>query len=440
MLVIHLENDKIGNMSTSIMPRWAWITLFITTILSTALITFFLVSLSKEQMILPAKNELSNFQTERPVEATVEILPTFTASPTQTLTPTIMPSNTVATFTPTIVATNIEVTTPPTEQPTIVAESVDAEGCPPPEGWVAYTIQQGDTLFAFQLGANRAGNPTTVDEIMLANCIDTTFLQVDQVIFLPEGAAENAPPSEPVAPALPAGISRTANCPCTLTIQPGWRLEQIADEINRIPVAFSGADFLAVTGKGSTLPARSFLTSVPAGSGLEGFMLPGSYTLQNDTTAIALRDMILDAFEANAAPIINSAQGMTPYEAVILASIIQREAGDPNEQRLVSSVFHNRRATGRAFAATVTIQYALGHSGNWWPRLQQGQTSLDSPYNTYRYAGFPPTPISNPSISALQAAVNPAQTDYLYFTGNCRGSGNAYAATYEQHLANVECR
>lgn len=436
-------------MNTLALPRWAWITLFITTTVSTTLMVGLLLFASNQTTQETAELEpITKGHENRPVDAVVAVLPTLTLSTTNTPMPTT--TNTPAQPPPvqsTETSTRLPetndlktVNTPLLNTPTVVANESEANGCLVPEGWVAYTVQQGDTLFAFQLGASRAGNPATVDEIMLANCTDTTLLQLGQVLYLPVGAADNAPSSEPAAPALPAGVSRTANCPCTLTIQPGWRLEQIADQINRIPVAFSGADFLAVTGKGSTLPARDFLASVPAGSGLEGFMLPGSYTLQNDTSAIGLRDMVLDAFGNNAAGIIAGAQGMTPYEAVILASIIQRESGDANEQLLVSSVFHNRLATGRAFAATVTIQYALGYAGDWWPRLQSGQTGIDSPYNTYRFPGFTPTPISNPSLSALQAAVSPAQTDYIYFTGNCRGPGNVYAATYEEHLANVECR
>lgn len=430
-------------MKTRSLPRWAWITLFITTALSTAIISVFLIVLGEKdtnQVVEPDTTQ--NINPQRPVAGVVELLPTFTPSATHTALPTL-------THTPTATIVTTVATTPPAtpQTPTLTSPtltpievSVIVDDCLIPEGWVAYTIQQGDTLFAFQLGANRAGLSTTVDEIMLANCSDTTLLQVGQVIYLPAGAADNAPSSEPAAPALPAGVSRTASCPCILTIQPGWRIEQIADEINRQPVAFSGADFLAMAGHGSTLPARDYLAGVPSGAGLEGFMLPGSYTLQNDTTASGFRDMVLDAFGVNAAGIVSAAQGMTAYEAVILASIIQRESGDPNEQRLVSSVFHNRRATGRAFSASVTVQYIFGRSGDWWPRLQSGQTDTDSPYNTYIYAGFPPTPISNPSLSALQAAVSPAQTDYLYFTGNCWGTGNAYAATYEQHVANVACQ
>lgn len=428
-------------MDTKWLPGWAIGILIIIFIITAIVVIIGLVLLQEG-----ATNEQPISSTsigQRPIRSTVEVLPTITPSPSAnpSASPTASPSPS-----PTLTAspsTTSEAATP-SPAPSLVAQETSedaANDCPPPEGWEAYTVQQGDTLFAFQLGANRAGNPASVDEILAANCLNSSFLAVNQFLYLPPGAAENAPSSEPVAPDLPSGVSRDANCPCTITIQPGWRIEQIADAINRTSVAFSGADFLAVAGSGSSLPDRDFLAGVPAGAGLEGFMLPGSYTLEDDTSAIGFRDMVLDAFAANAAGLMNSiaAQGISPYEGLIMASIIQKESGNPAEQPIVASVFYNRRAAGKALGATVTIQYALGVPGNWWPRLQSGQTSLDSPYNTYRFLGFPPTPISSPSLSAIQAVAAPAQTNYQYFTGNCNGPGNVFAATYEEHLANVNC-
>lgn len=383
----------------------------------------------------PQSTVIESDPTGLPLIVDVQRLPTLL--PTHTLIPTLLP--------PTATVSNLSTNTP---APTAVAVANEATedteatiGCAYPEGWEAYQIQDGDTFFAFQLGANRAGNPATVDEILEGNCLGSSFLTIGQVVWLPIGAVENAPPSEPYAPSLPAGLNRIANCPCTITVRDGWRIEQIADEINRTPVGFTGADFLAYTRRGAPMPDRWFLGSVPRDKGLEGFMYPGIYTLQNDTTADQFRDMMLNAFENNVASYLNSAgnYGMTAYDLVILASIIQKESYAAQEQVLVSSVFHNRRNAGKGFAASVTLMYALGQPGNWWPRLQSGQTGLDTPYNTNIYLGFPPTPISNPGASALQSAAQPAQTNYMYFTGNCRGSGNAYAVTYEEHLANVRC-
>lgn len=362
-------------------------------------------------------------------------LPSITPSPTITPSLTLIPSSSPPSAT--LEATAVAIA--PSATPTPIAnQAIPNTNCPPPSGWELYTIQAGDTLFAFQLGANRAGNPTTVDEILLANCLDSTFILEGQTLWLPSGAAENAPSSEAPAPNLPAGVPRVAACEgCSITILAGWRLEQIADEINRLPVAFSGADFLALTQSGAPIPPRDFLASVPPGGSLEGFMLPGTYALTNDMTAAQFRDMVLDSFGVTTGGI--AASNLTSYQTVILASIIQRESRDPNEQRLISSVFHNRMNAGKGLGATVTLQYAVGRAGDWWPRPYAGITDLDSPYNTNRRLGLPPTAISNPSVSALQAAANPAQTNYFYFTGNCEGTHNLYAATYEEHLANTQC-
>lgn len=446
-----MNTNKSSDQELYYLPRWAWVTLIIIIPLTVTLVTVGIISiLSDDGNDTTSKEDDSSPASELPLAIEIGQLPTFTATftitpiPTQTSIPSTTP---LPTQQPTITNTIPTATTPVENNPVEVSEDIDSssdvnEECLPPDGWETYSVQQGDTLFAFQLGAGRAGSPTTVEEIIAANCLGSSFLQVDQVLWLPPGASDEAPSSEPVSPDLPADVPRNANCPCTITVYNGWRIEQIADEINRTSVTFSGADFLQVVGKGTILPPRDFLSSVPSGSGLEGFMFPGTYTLQNDTTAEQFRDMLLDAFAANAAPLINAAteQGITPYQALIMASIVEKESGSPTEQSLIASVFYNRLRDGKAFGATVTIMYALGHSGNWWPRLQSGQVNLDSPYNTYTIAGFPPTPISNPSLTALQAVSAPPQTNYLYFTGNCRGSGNAYAATYEQHLANVECR
>lgn len=397
---------------------------------------YFIFQISSDQSI--ETTFIEKTPTGLPLVVDIQRLPTLTPLPSFTPTLTLSPVPPTTT-----IITNILTNTPASTEIALLTDDSTQENssCVHPAGWQPYQIQDGDTLFAFQLGAGRAGNPATVDEILEGNCLGSSFLTVDQTIWLPIGAADNAPPSEPAAPNLPAGLNRTANCPCTITVRDGWRIEQIADEINRTPVGFTGVDFLAYTRRGAPIPSRSFLSSVPSDKGLEGFMYPGTYTLQNDTTAEQFRDMMLNSFETNVAGYLDSAgsYGMTGYELVILASIIQKESYAAQEQVLVSSVFHNRRNAGKGFAASVTIMYALGRSGNWWPRLQSGQTGLDTPYNTNIYLGFTPTPISNPGASALQSAAQPAQTNYIYFTGNCQGTGNAYAVTYEEHLANVRC-
>ena len=97
-------------------------------------------------------------------------------------------------------------------------------------------------------------------------------------------------------------------------------------------------------------------------------------------------------------------------------------------------------AAGQRLEIDATAQYVLGKPGDWWPRLDGlDLRSIDSPYNTYAVEGLPPGPVASPGLSSIIAAGAPAQTDYLYYRARCDGSGrHAFAATYEEHLAN-EC-
>ena len=314
-----------------------------------------------------------------------------------------------------------------------------AEPCAPPPGWERYTVQPDDTLFAFVLGA---GATLTVDDLMAANCLTSRYLRVDQVIYLPPGAAENAPPSVPSGPATDFGVRgpRTPNCPCAITVGVGWRREQIADAVNAAQTLFTGGDFLAVTGPDAA-PPFDFAAERPPGSTLEGFLFPGTYTAQNDTTAEQFRDMRLCAVAANGTPHMRAdvaAQGVSFYQALILASIVQRETRAPEMQPLIASVLYNRLRDGNRLAQTVTVQYALGGPGNWWPRVTASGLKVDSPYNSYTRRGLPPGPIDSPGLSAIMGAIYPAQTEYRYHTAAC-GGGIAFAITYEEHLANVNC-
>ncbi len=383
-----------------------------------------------------------------------------TAIPTVTLPPTVTPSPLPPTSSPAAVVPSVPPT--PTDLPTPTAIST-ADGsaeagvsstepvpfatavpnaCKPPDGWVAYTVEQGDTLFGFELGSKGQVN---VAAIMAANCLKTKLLAIGQTIFLPPGVAENSPKIDdgPVgAPNLPSGPTRAANCPCTLVIRPGWRLEQIAAAIDKTPVGFSGQDFMATVGPGAPAPDLPFLNSRPAGKSLEGFMFPGTYPLENNTSAAQFRDMALNAFAANVGAQIQAdagARGLTFWQVIVLASVVQRESYSASEQKLIASVFYNRLAANKGIAATVTLQYALGGPGNWWPRVVGSMINTDSPYNTNIYPGLPPTPIASPGLDAILAAVYPAQTDYQFFSAKCGGGGNFYTRTFEEFKQGLNC-
>lgn len=309
-----------------------------------------------------------------------------------------------------------------------------SSGCTPPSDWVAYSVTAGDTLFGFVLGSQ---GRLTVEQIAQGNCLTSKVLTLGQVIYLPPGVAQNSPKIDDGSGGtlLPAGLSRHAKCPCTITVHSGWRLEQIAAEIDTVPVGFTGRDFLAVTSGSAPVDGFSFLSDKPSGASLNGFIFPGTYTLDNSTTAMDFRNQALRAFDA-AMPaqwrVDATKHGLTFYQTIALASIVQRESYASVEQVKIASVEYNRMAAGKALASTPTVQYAVGRPGAWWPRVTGTDLANRSRYNTYIWLGVTPTPISNPDASAIQATIYPANTNYQYFAGNCDAPGNMYAVTWDE--------
>jgi UPF0755 protein len=181
---------------------------------------------------------------------------------------------------------------------------------------------------------------------------------------------------------------------------------------------------------------------IPAGATAEGFLAPGKYVLPRSTSAEQLVFLLLQQSSVGLTPELRSgfsAHGLTVFQAVTLASIIQREAVEAEEQPSMASVFLNRLAAGMRLETDPTIQYALGFdpvTNSWWKSpLSVDDLAIQSPYNTYQNPGLPPGPISNPSLSALQAVAYPAQTPYYFFRARCDGSGlHDFSETFDQHL------
>src|SRR3990170_1925365 len=135
-------------------------------------------------------------------------------------------------------------------------------------------------------------------------------------------------------------------------------------------------------------------------------------------------------------------QGLNVYQAVTLASMVQREAVHEEEQPLIASVYLNRLKIGMKLDADPTVQYAIGYNilqKTWWTNpLSLLDLQINSPYNTYIYAGLPPTPIANPGLSALRAVAFPEETEFYFFRAKCDGSGfHEFAETFDEHLENA---
>jgi UPF0755 protein len=226
----------------------------------------------------------------------------------------------------------------------------------------------------------------------------------------------------------------------TVTILPGWRLEEIAENIPTTGLTITGEEFLQMA---YSPPAWAMLEfNLPSDSSLEGFLLPGSYELLRDSSPDDLLEAILGQFNEQVTFDIRDGfnrQGLSLFEGVTLASIVERENVIEEEMPIIASVFLNRIKVGMNLETDPTVQYALGFNsvqGTWWTNpLSLSDLKVDSPYNTYLYNGLPPGPIANPSINALQAVAFPAETPYYYFRAACDGSGrHNFSQTFEQHL------
>jgi uncharacterized YceG family protein len=149
---------------------------------------------------------------------------------------------------------------------------------------------------------------------------------------------------------------------------------------------------------------------------LEGFLFPATYEFLPKTTTRQLVQKQLDAFERNWAKVdlaFAKSKNLTPYDVLIIASMVEKETIAPDERPLVASVIYNRLKAGMPLGIDATIRYGLGVPGT--EPLRQSQLESDNPYNTRNRLGLPPTPIASPGLAAMQAAAHPAQTKYLFF-------------------------
>lgn len=189
-------------------------------------------------------------------------------------------------------------------------------------------------------------------------------------------------------------------------------VNRIAEDKRNIKTSLSPAEYVRLTGK-STVPEGFPKTKVPH---LEGFLFPATYEFTEDTTTQQLVDLQLEAFSREWAKIdmeYAESKNLTAYEVLIIASMIEEEVLVPKERPLVAAVIYNRLRVGLPLGIDATIRYGLDIAPT--EPIHQSELESDSPYNTRKFAGLIPTPISNPGLAALQAAAHPANVDYLYF-------------------------
>ena len=220
-----------------------------------------------------------------------------------------------------------------------------------------------------------------------------------------------------------------------VTFPEGFTATQMAARLtaNGLP----GEEFLALVKNPGDLKKRySYLTPATVTT-LEGYLFPDTYFFKKDVTAVGIVGRLLDTFDKNLDSKMREdiATGKrTITSVVIMASIIQKEVQTPEDMKIVADVFWKRVDASARLQSDATLSYILNDKVD---QHNAKELATDSPYNSYMYAGLPPTPIANPGVDALVAAISPTSSPYNYFlTAKINGETKVvFSATYDEHVA-----
>ena len=217
----------------------------------------------------------------------------------------------------------------------------------------------------------------------------------------------------------------------------GFTRKQMADRVaavakiaarkRKVQPKLSRAGYLAATAKPRVPPC--FRNKVKT---IEGFLFPATYEFFTETTSAQLVQDQLNAFCDNWGQVdlgYARSKNLTPYDVLIIASMIEKETLSPDERELVSAVIYNRLHAGMTLGIDATLRYGLDIPPT--ESIRQSQLDSESPYNTRKHPGRPPTPIASPGLASLQAAAHPAKVKYLYFVRKPDKKHHFFTASYQ---------
>ncbi len=207
----------------------------------------------------------------------------------------------------------------------------------------------------------------------------------------------------------------------------------MADMANRFANAGYGSkeEYLAAA---KSLAANYSFIPASAKDNPEGYLFPSTYTFIPNRGATELVKKQYEAFQTQMLPLLQSKQpaNLTPNQVLTLASIVEKEALTATDRKMVAGVFINRLAKGMKFESDVTVNYATGKK-----TTSPADLSVNSPYNTYKIVGLPPTPINNPGTDSVEAVLNYTPNDYIFFLAGNDGVVY-YAKTLAEHNQNIK--
>ncbi|MCK5332632.1 endolytic transglycosylase MltG [Candidatus Parcubacteria bacterium] len=220
-----------------------------------------------------------------------------------------------------------------------------------------------------------------------------------------------------------------------ITIPEGFLVTEIDQRLTEYGLIEEGGFIEFDKVQNFDLSKYNFLDGMDKSSSLEGFYFPDTYIYYTDASIQEITEKMLDNFERKFSIDLHleiEKQNKSIFEIIVLASIIEKEAGSTKDMKEIASVFQNRLDIDKALESDATINYFVRNKRS---QATYDDLKIDSPYNTYLYKGLTPGPISNPGISAIRAVIYPAQTNYFYFLSKKTGEA-VFSKTYEEHLVN----
>ena len=298
--------------------------------------------------------------------------------------------------------------------------------------WATAAAQPGvqpTTRITVKSGATVAGVGRDLEKKNLIRSARAFALVGKETVIHP-GVYDFSPAETPAA--LLRHLAKSEFATERLTIPEGFTLRQIAQRLKAQSLITDENSFLTLTQtQGNTLHA-----SFAPPANLEGFMFPDTYQIPLGSNSRQLAQLMLGAFDKhavqpNAVAIKSSARSFP--DVINVAAMIEREAEVDADRPLIASVIYNRLKKGMRLQIDATVQYARGQHV---ARLLYKDLEVDSPYNTYKIVGLPPGPICNPGLPSIEAALKPANTDYLFYVGG-PGQAHRFSKTYAEHLKNI---
>lgn len=296
---------------------------------------------------------------------------------------------------------------------------------------VSFEVQQGASVDAIAQELEKTGLITSPFLFKVYVSLNDAVLQAGSFELVP-GASFSS---------LVDSLTHAQASEVTLTVPEGFTLAQVGERVVELFDGIDEDEWEAAVGSDAvrSIDAGLILAGIPDGYDLEGYVFPDTYRFRDDASAdMIVQTMVLTLKRrlAESGIVVPETlvfeNGMTFHEVMTLASIVQREVISEDDMAVVAGIFTTRLTINMALQADSTVNYVTGKKD---AAVTYEDSRVQSPYNTYVTLGLPPGPISNPGIQAIEAVLNPEDSDYLYFLTDLEGNVH-YATTFDQHVDN----